>query len=242
MVCGPCGGTRSGHRVLGGGGRRAPGCRQTVRGGPRGPDRRRGRRTASRTRALVCTRAWIWTCHWSGTVDRRRRDGGPGGPRAWALGGEIGRTTPWSGSPSRHSAAQMIVPPGSYDLGGRRHALHCLVEVLVEGVAAVRGDDEVEGTVDRLHGLAASLAQAAACIGQDRAAEGARDPLLVVEQDVEREVDAGRGRDRPDCVVDGIALDDAPRGSRIADAPRVVELKGGRRGRRVLGRPSLARR
>ncbi len=39
---------------------------------------------------------------------------------------------------------------------------------------------------------------------QRLAREGTRDPLPVVEEDVDREVDAGRGGDRPNGVVDRV--------------------------------------
>ncbi len=64
--------------------------------------------------------------------------------------------------------------------------------------------------------------------GQDLAAERAGDPLLVIEQDVQGEIDTGGRRDLPDRIVDRIALDHAPGGSWIADPPRIVELEGGR--------------
>ena len=60
---------------------------------------------------------------------------------------------------------------------------------------------------------------------EDLAAERPRDPLLVVEEDVEREVDPGRRGDRPDGVVDGVALDDAPGRARVADPAGVVQLE-----------------
>ena len=64
--------------------------------------------------------------------------------------------------------------------------------------------------------------------GEDLAAERPGDPLLVIEQDVQGEVHPGGRRDRADRVVDRIALDDAPGGTRVADPPRVVELERGR--------------
>ncbi len=117
---------------------------------------------------------------------------------------------------------------GPDDLGGGRHALDRLVEVLVEGVAAVRRHDDVEWTVDRLHGLAPRLLAGRGVHGQDLAAERPGDPLLVVEQHVQGEIDPGRRRNRPYGVMDRIALDDAPCGPWIADPPRVVELERGR--------------
>ena len=65
----------------------------------------------TKTDARVCTWAWICTCHWSGTVSfpsgdlveqgmRRRR-----GREHLAVGAVVREA-------SRHSAAQMMVPPG----------------------------------------------------------------------------------------------------------------------------------
>ncbi len=45
----------------------------------------------------------------------------------------------------------------------------------------------------------------------------------IVEEHVDGEVDAGRGGDRADGVVDRVPLDDAPGRLRVADPPGVVE-------------------
>ena len=59
--------------------------------------------------------------------------------------------------------------------------------------------------------------------GEELAAEGARDPLLAVEHDVEREVRAGGRGDRAHVVVHGVALRDAPARVGVADARGVVQ-------------------
>lgn len=63
------------------------------------------------TRAAAWMRAWTWTCHWSGVVCGRSRRASSS---AAGDGAEVStsRQEPWSGNPSRHSAAQMMVPPG----------------------------------------------------------------------------------------------------------------------------------
>ena len=73
------------------------------------------------------------------------------------------------------------------------------------------------------------------------AAERMRDPLVVVEEHVEREVDAGRARDRPDRVVDRVAFDHTPRRARIPMrralwSARVVESPA-RPGATIFGPP-----
>ena len=78
----------------------------------RGPDLGVGQAvTSQQDPAFIWTRAWIWTCHWSGMVtgDAAIRSSRSAGDRpSWSSR----PYDPWSGSPSRHSAAQMIVPPG----------------------------------------------------------------------------------------------------------------------------------
>ena len=59
------------------------------------------------------------------------------------------------------------------------------------------------------------------------AAERAGDPLPVVDEDVEREVDPDRRRDRPDRIVDRVADGHAPGRHRVADPGGVVEREHG---------------
>ena len=134
--------------------------------------------------------------------------------------------SPWSGSPSRHSAAQMIVPPGPHDLGRRGHPLDRLVEVLVERIPAVGGDHEVEWRGDRPHGVDPGRRAGVRVHRQDRPGERPGDPLLVVQQDIEGEVDPGRRGDRPDGIMHRIAVDDSPGRPRVADPPGVVQFEG----------------
>ena len=79
------------------------------------------------------------------------------------------------------------------------------------------------GSRDRPHRHRPGLGARRRVHREELAAERTGDPLLVVEQDVQREVDAGRRGDRPDRVVDGVALDDAPGRPRVADPPGIVE-------------------
>ena len=67
---------------------------------------------------------------------------------------------------------------------------------------------------------------------QEVAPEGRDDVLVPVEDDVDGEVDAGAGHDRPYVVVDGIALADPPGGVRVGDATRIVQHE-----HRVQARP-----
>ena len=97
------------------------------------------------------------------------------------------------------------------DLGRSRHALHRLVEVLVEREAGVRRDHDVEAA--RRPGASPSPGdRASSAVHREQlATEGVRDLLLAVQHHVEREVDAGRGGDRAHVVVDRVAFEDAPR-------------------------------
>ena len=63
--------------------------------------------------------------------------------------------------------------------------------------------------------------------GRQIATEGLDDLMITVHHHVEGEVAAGGGGDRPDVVVHGIALDQAPGGPRIADPCCVVQDQDG---------------
>ena len=116
---------------------------------------------------------------------------------------------------------------GLDDCGARGHPLHRLVQVLVEGKAGVRRDDDVELVLDRRHREELCRTTGGGVSREQVAGEDLDDALLAVEQHVEHEVDAGRGRNRADGVVHRVADGDAPRRVRIADPPRVVEHQGG---------------
>ena len=96
------------------------------------------------TRACDWIEACTCTCHWSGTVALACRDRVEQRLPARRRTRASSRNEPWSGKPSRHSAAQTIVPPGLHDLRRGRHPLHRLVEVLVEREARVGRHDDVE--------------------------------------------------------------------------------------------------
>ena len=81
------------------------------------------------------------------------------------------------------------------------------------------------GPRTRLHRLVARGGTRRRVHREHLAAERAGDPLPVVDEDVEREVDAGRRGDRADRVVDRVALGHAPGRARVADPPGVVELE-----------------
>ena len=131
---------------------------------------------------------------------------------------------------------------GADDFSRRGHPLHGLVEVLVERVAAVRGDDDVERRIDGPHGLLARDGTRGGVHGERLPSERARDLFRVVKEDVEREVHAGRPSDRTDGVVDGIAIDHTPRRLRIADATGVVKGERGSPDPPGPARPSSGRR
>jgi hypothetical protein len=109
------------------------------------------------------------------------------------------------------------------DRGRRGHALDRLVEVLVERVAGVARDHDVEGLGHRAHGRGARRGARGRVHGPQLARERRDDALLAVEDHVEREVGRARGGDRTDVVVHRVALDAPPRRRGMADASGVVE-------------------
>ena len=68
-----------------------------------------------------------------------------------------------------------------------------------------------------------AASQAARCSDEQIAGKHRGDLLLAVQRDVHREVDADHPGDLADVVVDRIALGDAPRRVRMADALGVVQ-------------------
>ena len=71
-----------------------------------------------------------------------------------------------------------------------------------------------------------AAAHAAACIASTSPPNARVTRWLIIEEHVEREIDAGRPRDRANRVVDGVALDHTPRRARIPDPACVVEREG----------------
>ena len=76
-------------------------------------------------------------------------------------------------------------------------------------------------------------------LGEDIAGEGRGDLLIAIERHVDREMHRHHPRDLAHVVMDRIALGDAPRGTRVADVPGIVErhdrLESGQSGRHHLG-------
>ena len=100
------------------------------------------------------------------------------------------------------------------------HALHALVKVLVERIAGVGGDHDVEGGVHALHGgLPHEVAPGA--VGEEEVAgEHAGDVALVVEGDVEQEAGAHAQGDVPQLLPQGVALANAE------GRPGIGEVRG----------------
>ena len=86
------------------------------------------------------------------------------------------------------------------------HPLHRLVEVQVQGVAAVRRNDQVVGLGHRPHGIPPSPVAGGAMHREQLPRVRARDLVVAVDGHVEAEVDPGQSRYLPYGVVDGIAL------------------------------------
>ncbi len=104
-----------------------------------------------------------------------------------------------------------------YDACGGAHALDGLVEVLIEGVAAVCGDDDVEEGVDGLHGGMADELDAELVSVDEVAGEDAGDGAAGVERYIEEEGGAGAQGDVAHFLPKGVAIGDAEGGVWVGD-------------------------
>ena len=124
--------------------------------------------------------AWTWTCHWSRSADlaagERRQEVARATPTAPAASAY----RPCAGSPSSHAAARTIVAAVAHDPGRRLQALHALVQVLVQRVAAVGRHHHVVRRRRRRPSRSRARARiAAACSRGEVAREHRRDPLVA---------------------------------------------------------------
>ncbi len=108
------------------------------------------------------------------------------------------------------------------DAGGGAHAFDALVEVHVERITAVGGDDDIEGFLDFLHGGAADEFESGFVGDEEIASEDAGDGALFVQGNVEEEALADAQGDVANFFPDGIAIGDAKGGTGIADVMDAV--------------------
>ena len=111
---------------------------------------------------------------------------------------------------------------GADDACARAHAFHALIQIHVERIAAVGGDDDIEGLRDRLHrGLADEFNSA--LVRRDQVAgKDAGDLTRFIERDVEEEARPDAQGDVAHFLPDRISFGDAKRGLRIADVALAV--------------------
>ena len=111
---------------------------------------------------------------------------------------------------------------GLDDARAGAHALHALVKIHVERIAAVRRDHDVERRADFLHRRFADELDAGVVRLEQVAREDAGDLPLVVECDVQQKARAEAQRDVAHLLPDRIALGDAEDRVRVADIFRAV--------------------
>ncbi len=105
----------------------------------------------------------------------------------------------------------------------RRHALHRLIEILIEWIAGVGRHDDIELLGNRAHRHLPDSRPRGGMHGENLAAECRDDALIAVEHYVEGEVDAGSDRNRAHVVVYWVTLADSPGGEFAADARGVMQ-------------------
>ncbi len=108
------------------------------------------------------------------------------------------------------------------DAGASAHALDTLVQVLVQGIPGVRGDHDVEGGLDALHGGGADEFATLTVGGDEISCEDAGDVAAFVEGDVEEEGGTCTERDVAEFFPKGVAFADAEGGAGVADVPGPV--------------------
>ncbi len=102
-------------------------------------------------------------------------------------------------------------PALAHDARGGAHALDRLVEALVERVAAVGGNDNVERLLDADHGMGAHVFAARLMGGEHVTGEDGRDLLALVEGHIEQERGLGHQRRFAHLLPDRVALRRCPR-------------------------------
>jgi len=108
------------------------------------------------------------------------------------------------------------------DLRCRRHTFHCLIKILIKRIARVRCQHNVEWRVDRTHDALLREHAGLPVFGEQLTGKDCGDVLIAIQRDVDRKGDAGRPRDLADVVLDGIAVNHAPRRVWATDAFGVV--------------------
>ena len=111
---------------------------------------------------------------------------------------------------------------GLDDARARTHALHALIQIHVERIAAVGGHDDIEGFIHCLHcGLADELGANLVRL-QNIAREDVGDLPLLVERDVQDETRAGLQGDVAQFLPKRVAIIDAEGRVRIANVAEAV--------------------
>ncbi len=116
---------------------------------------------------------------------------------------------------------------GADDACGGAEAFDALVEVEVQGVAAVAGNDDVVGVGDGLHGGVFDEGGSLLMGGEEVACEDAGDGALVIEGDVEEEAGAWALGDVVEFLPEWIAVSDTEGGVGVADIPGAVVAHDG---------------
>ena len=106
--------------------------------------------------------------------------------------------------------------------GTGAHAFHTLVQIKIQRVAAVCGDDDVERLLDGLHRRFFDERAAGFVRLNNVAGKHVRDVALFVERDVEEKSRPGLERDVAQLLPKWVALGDAKRRLRVADVFRAV--------------------
>ena len=108
------------------------------------------------------------------------------------------------------------------DLRSGRHALHGLIQVLIERVTAVGRHDDRQRAIAGTIAVSREKAQPAVMSGGDVAAEHGGDLAAPIQRDVDAEVHRDQGAVVADALLGRIAVEQTPRRARVADHARVV--------------------
>ena len=113
-------------------------------------------------------------------------------------------------------------PIGFHDLGRGRHPLDGLIQVLVEWVATVGRDHDVERLCECLHRRLLDDGTDGLMDGEQFTRLHMRDAAVAVDGDIDAEIDPRQSRDSADRIVNRITLDHAPTSLRVPDHLGVV--------------------
>ena len=115
--------------------------------------------------------------------------------------------------------------PLAYDLGGGAETFHSLIQILIQGIAGVGGNDNIKRLINGIHGaffdeLAADAMSLDHVTGKD-----VGDFLIAVEGHIQHKMRFGHQAVLRCRILEDVALDEAPGAVGVTDHLGIVKIK-----------------